>query len=235
MWNPRFSQGIAILTLSLGLAACQSVDRTMTSSIPMDDYRVRHPIVLADTQHSVDIFPSGSGRVLDNRSAGQLVEFGHLYRQLGEGPILVLYPTGSGIPQVPVEQIRRVLASAGARAAVRTGSYPVSNPQLASPVRVSFTGLKAKVATPCGEWPSDLASGSTLQGWDNKTYWNYGCAYQSMFSAQVADPRDLVGPQGETEMDTTMRSRAIEAVRKGSDPVTGWSTKESTIGKVGGS
>jgi len=234
MLNPRFSQGAALLMMSFCLAACQTVDRTMTSSIPMDDYRVRHPIVLSDTQRSLDIFPTGSGHTLDSRSVGQLEEFAHLYHQLGEGPILVLYPSNGPSSHVPVEQIRRVLAASGARATIRTGSYPVTNSQLASPVRVSFTGLKAKVATKCGEWPNDLASGSTLQGWENKPYWNYGCSYQSMFTAQVADPRDLVGPRGESDMDTQMRSRSIEAVRKGNDPATGWSTKEIMIGKVGG-
>jgi pilus assembly protein CpaD len=105
---------------------------------------------------------------------------------------------------------------------------------LASPIRLTFTGLKARVATPCGEWPSDLASGSTLQGWDNKPYWNLGCSYQSAFAAQVADPRDLVSPHAEADMDTLMRARGIESIRKGTDPSTAWTTKTSSISSVGG-
>jgi len=235
MLKSLLSQGVVIFSVSLALCGCNSVDRMQTSSIPMDDYRVRHPIVLAETARSLDIFPVGGAGHLDPRSAGQVAEFGHLYRQVGEGPILLLYPTGSGLQgRVPVEAIRQVLAASGANTSVRVGSYPAANPQLASPVRLSFTGLKAKVTTPCGEWPSDLASGSTLQGWDNKPYWNFGCSSQAAFAAQVADPRDIVGAQAETPMDTVMRARAIESVRKGTDSATTWQTKSTGISSVGG-
>ena len=59
--------------------------------------------------------------------------------------------------------------------------------------------FKATVADQCGQWPRDLAIGSGADAdWSNKPYWNFGCAYQSAFAAQVADPRDLVAPQAET-------------------------------------
>jgi pilus assembly protein CpaD len=235
MPNFFLSRSLVILGLSLGLGACNTVDRTETSSIPMDDYRVRHPITLSETEKTIDIFPVGGAGNLDPRSAGQVAEFGRLYKQTGEGPILVLYPVGPGVQgHVAVDAIRLALAAGGARTAVKTGSYPVANARLASPVRLSFVGLKAKVATPCGEWPSDLASGSTLQGWDNKPYWNYGCATQSALAAQVADPRDLVAPQPETAMDTLMVARGIETIRKGTDPSTAWQTKNTAISSVGG-
>lgn len=235
MPNSFLSQVIVISGLSLGLCACNTVDRMETSSIPMDDYRVRHPITLSEASRVLDIFPAGGPGALDRQSAGKLVEFGQLYRQVGEGPILILYPVNSGVPgHVPVDAIREALAAGGAHATIKVGSYPVAHPLLASPVRLSFTGLKAKVATPCGEWPSDLASGSTIQGWDNKPYWNYGCAYQSAFAAQVADPRDLVEPRGETPTDTLIKARGIATIRKGTDPSTAWTTKAAAISSVGG-
>ncbi len=235
MPNFFLPQGVVILGLSLGLCACNTVDRMETSSIPMDDYRVRHPITLSETSRVIDIFPAGGTSYLDPQSASKLVEFGHLYRQVGEGPILVLYPVGSGIPgRVPLDAIRQALAVGGVRTTIKTGSYPVAHPELASPIRLSFTGIKAKVATPCGEWPSDLASGSTIEGWDNKPYWNYGCAYQSALAAQVADPRDLVEPRGETPVDTLIKARGIETIRKGTDPSTAWTTKGTGISSVGG-
>jgi pilus assembly protein CpaD len=111
--------------------------------------------------------------------------------------------------------------------------FPVG-PYLAAPVRLSFLGLKAKVADRCGQWPRDLAIGSgALVDWSNKPYWNFGCAYQSAFAAQVADPRDLVAPQGETPADTAMRTRAIESLRNGQDPDTNWKLVNSDISKVG--
>jgi pilus assembly protein CpaD len=235
MLKSYLSQGVVILVASLALCGCNTVDRTQTSTIPMDDYRVRHPITLAETSRTIDVFPSGASGHLDMQSAERISEFGRLYQQFGQGPIVVLYPTGPGVPnRVSPESIRQALAAGGAHTGVRIGSYPVTNPQLASPVRLSFTGLKAKVATPCGEWPSDLASGSTIQGWDNKPYWNLGCSYQSAFAAQVADPRDLVSPQAETPMDTVMRARGIDTIRKGTDPSTPWQAKPTSISSVGG-
>ena len=41
-----------------------------------------------------------------------------------------------------------------------------------------------------------------------------------MLAAQVADPRDLMGPAAETPPDVHMRGRAIDAVRQGKDPGT---------------
>jgi len=235
MLKTFLSRSAIVGGISLALCGCNTVDRTETSSIPMDDYRVRHPIVLSETSRTLDIFPVGGSSRIDSRSAHQVEEFAQLYRQVGEGPILILYPVGPGLAgRVQVDAIRYALEAGGARAQVRVGSYPVVNPGLASPVRLRFTGLKAKVPTPCGEWPSDLASGSTVQGWDNKPYWNFGCSNQAVLAAQVADPRDLVGPQAETPMDTAMRARGIETIRKGTDPSTTWQTKTTAISSVGG-
>jgi pilus assembly protein CpaD len=132
-----------------------------------------------------------------------------------------------------IEAVRRALAIGGAAVPLQISSYPVVNHDLASPIRLSFVALKAKVADPCGQWPSDLASGSSVQGWENKLYWNFGCSYQSMIAEQVADPRDLVGPRAEDPADTQMRSRGISDLRKGTDPTTDWKTKNTSISTIG--
>lgn len=224
--------------LPLGIAAtlcgCADIDRMNTSSMAMDDYRNRHPIVLGEQERRLDIFPSPEIRGLDPYSAAQVAEFGTLYRNTGRGPINVFIPALSrAAPPVTVAEIRRALAAGGAAAPLEISTYPVINRDLASPVRLSFVGLKASVADPCGQWPSDLASGSSVQGWENKQYWNYGCSYQSMLAEQVADPRDLVGPRAEDPADTEMRSRAISQMRKGTDPSTDWKTKNTSISTVG--
>jgi pilus assembly protein CpaD len=230
--RPAFLLPLGFCTL---LCGCASADRMSTSSIPMDDYRNRHPIVLAEEARRLDIFPAPEGLGLDRRTAAQVAEFGTLYRNTGHGPINVLVPAEApgALPREAIAAIRHALVAGGARAPIEVISYPVINHDLASPIRVSFVGLKARVADPCGQWPSDLASGSTIQGWENKPYWNYGCSYQSMFAAQVADPRDLVGPRAEDPADTQILSRGISDMRKGTDPTTDWKTKNSSISSVG--
>ncbi len=225
--------------LPVGIAAtlcgCADADRMSGSSMVMDDYRVRHPIVLAEQERHLDIFPSPEIRGLDPRSAAQVAEFGTLYRDTGKGPINVFIPAlrRGGPPPATIAEIRRELAAGGAAAPLEISTYPVINRDLASPVRLSFVGLQAKVADPCGQWPADLGSGSSVQGWENKQYWNYGCSYQSMLAEQVADPRDLAGPRAEDPTDTQMRSRAISEIRKGTDPSTDWKTKNTSISTVG--
>ncbi len=86
---------------------------------------------------------------------------------------------------------------------VAVSSYPVDNPMLASPIRLVFQGLKARVADRCGQWPTDLASGGSIEGWKNEGYQNFGCATQSALAAQIDDPRDLV------------QARALDAAGRG--------------------
>ena len=226
---------LALLCLAAPLGGC-GVDRTVTSSLVEDDLRARHPIVLTHAANNLDIFASGDHGRIDELSKSKVREFATEYRAHGEGQITVLVPQGgrgSSDARQAVEPIRRELSASGARGYISVGSYPVADPSLASPIRLSFSELKAKVATRCGEWPADLASGSSLEGWNNKPYWNLGCAYQSAVATQIADPRDLAGPRAESPPDNESRSRAILAVRKGADPGTAWKTQNSSIGPLG--
>ena len=91
--------------------------------------------------------------------------------------------------------IRRTLAGAGVSGQIALRSYAPPPHVSAPPIRVAFMSLEARVATPCGNWPEDLASGSSLEGWKNEPYANLGCASQSVLAAEVADPRDFVEPR----------------------------------------
>jgi pilus assembly protein CpaD len=225
------------MVLLAPLAGCGTSDRMKISAIANDDYRQRHPILLAQEPVTLDVFPAAANGGIDHHAAKQIASFAEDYRQGGRGPILVLVPTGPGQGDARglIGSIRRVIAASGIHAAIDASTYPVANPALSSPIRLSYVGMKAKVGDQCGQWPSDIGSGSTIDEWQNKPYYNFGCSTQSMIAAQAADPRDLVGPRGEDPADTLIRSRAIESVRKGTDPSTTWQTKNSNIGSVGGS
>lgn len=225
----------AFLLAIMPLAGC-TTDRVVPSSVALDDYRARHPIVIAQARTSIDVFPSLAQGELDRHTAKQVYAFAAQYASTGQGPVLVLVPRGPGIAshQAALAQIRRVLAAGGARRGVQVGTYPIADPGLASPIRLSFVGVKSTVASECGQWPRDLASGSEVDGWENRPYWNLGCASQTALAAQASDPRDLVTPRGEEQSDVEIRDRAIVQIRNGSDPNTAWSVKNSSIGSVGG-
>jgi pilus assembly protein CpaD len=219
------------LCFVLAVTGCGTTNRMVVSSIPEDDYRVRHPIVLGEAPYTLQILvESVSGR-FDGRSAARLREFANLYRRFGRGPIMVMPPAlPSGPPSV--EPVRHALWSAGVHASTIVTPYPAgSNP--VAPMRLQFFGLKATVADRCGQWPRDLGSGGgAAEDWSNKPYWNFGCAYQTAFAAQVAEPRDLVSPQAETPADTDMRTRAIDNRRQAKDPST-WRKTFTWINNVG--
>jgi pilus assembly protein CpaD len=163
-------------------------------------------------------------------------EFVARYNEYGHGNVSLLTPVGGSAAKAmaaTAPAVRRALASAGLKGNILTGEYQATDERLAAPIRLSFEAIKAKVAHRCGEWPRDLASGASLSGWQNESYWNFGCAEQATLAAQIADPRDLLSPRGQTPSDIEMRMRGIDKLRSGDDPSTNWRLKGTSISNVG--
>ncbi len=213
--------------LACSLSGCGADYASSDPAFP-GDFQARHPIALASAATSLDVYSVGGA--LDSRTIANLRAFAERYRELGSGEILILTPSRHGSEAKVVNQIRRTLSGAGLHARVGVAIYAPSERDGAPPIRVAFMGLKAEVRTRCGLWPEDLASGSSLEGWKNEPYANFGCATQSVMAAQVDDPRDFVQPRALAPSDVAMRTRAIEDVRNGKDPVTTWSTDLQPIG-----
>jgi pilus assembly protein CpaD len=232
----RRLDGILVALLMVPLGAC-GVQRTLPPPVTPYDYHDRHPVVLSDAPQVLDVFPASFRGRIDNETQGRINEFVARYREFGHGQITMLTPVGSPAAAASASEaraVRRALAYAGIGGNIITGTYPVTDPKLAAPIRLSFQSLKAKVAGRCGEWPRDLASGASVDGWENQTYWNFGCASQATLSAQVADPRDLANPRGETPSDIELRMRNINKMRRGEEPSTAWRLKATDISQIGG-
>lgn len=192
------------------------------------DFHARHPIALVSAPTRMDVYPVFGA--LDARTVASLRVFAQRYREFGSGEVVILTPGRRDSDARAVGEIRRILAEAGLRGRVAIGSYAPSDPEGAAPIQVAFMGLRAEVKTPCGLWPQDLASGSSVEGWKNEPYYNFGCATQSVIAAQVDDPRDFVQRRALGPSDVAMRTRAIEDVRNGADPGTAWLTNLTPIG-----
>ncbi len=240
------SRSFALLLVALGLplAGCSNVDRAVATSPIPDDYHLRHPVVLTDARQTLDIFLNGVSDKLDDRQGRDVAAFAADYRAHGQGRILALLPRGRVSGQAvdsTLSSIRRALSSAGVKGEIEVGSYRALDPSLAAPVRLSFTKLQARLASRCGDWPDDLGSGSNVNTWENRSYYNLGCSTQQTLAAQVDDPRDLVRPRAEDPSDVQMRTRAIGDLRgsadarHGIDPATQWqSSSLIPIGSGGG-
>jgi pilus assembly protein CpaD len=213
---------------ALALGGCGAQYASSDPAFP-GDFQKRHPIVVAAATTSLDVYPVGGA--LDQRSLANIRAFAERYDRYGSGGVTIFAPLGVTANSKAVSAVRRALASAGLGKVAIT-AYAPSGDGAAPPIRISFTGLKALVTIRCGQWPEDLASGSSVEGWKNEPYPNFGCATQSMIAAQVDDPRDFVQPTAIGPSDVAMRTRAIQAVRAGQDPGTDW--KDAKLTPIGG-
>ena len=229
--GPTRAVVVLLLGLAPGLAGCSHVDRAVATSPVPEDFHLRHPVVLTDARQTLDIFLVGASARLDYRQQEDVEAFAADYRLNGRGRIRAMVPRGAVDPQAAeatLGAIRRALAAASVKGEIEVGTYRAGDPALAAPVRLSFVKLQAKLASRCGEWPEDLASASNVDGWENRSYYNLGCATQQTLAAQMDDPRDLVRPRAVDPSDVQMRTRAIGDIRgspgalQATDPSTTW-------------
>lgn len=223
---------LALAALVAGLTACARRPAEIQAEIP-DDYRERHPVVLGDTERHIDVFLSANGG-LDRRQSEDVRKFVSGFRREGKGPLVATLPGGA--PGASVHQtlgeIRRLAASEGVNGGhLVVGRSGPTHPTAAA-VRLHYARLDARVVSKCGQWPHDLAGGTTLQSWANRPYYNLGCSYQTHLAAQVADPRDLVRARPEGEVDIGKRLGDIESVRDNEDPTTKWPQDQTRINQA---
>lgn len=218
----------ALGALAPALAGCVSGHDATGSIEPVypTDYRDRHPIVLAQAPRMLDLFADGRGGLAE-RQRQDLAAFVGEYRRFGSGTLAVQVPVGTADRASTRAAVARVRAEAGGRIAVST--YGPSDPAVASPVRLSFRRLQAKVASECGLWPVDLGVADFAFADSNQPYWNLGCATQSNFAAQIADPVDLVRGRQATPPDTGRRMYNIDKLRQGADPSTQYKSEGTSV------
>jgi pilus assembly protein CpaD len=226
---------VTALALSALLGGC-GTDRIVSNAArDPSDIRDRHPIVLADRSHTLDIFVGTNSGTLDPRQQEDLRAFVKEFREHGKGAMTAFVPVGSINPVGDargIEMIRTALSGPKNYVPLSVQTYAVEDPSLAAPIRLSFAELSAKVPHPCGQWPKDLSGSNTREGIENEQYWNFGCASQQNLATLVADPIDLVRPQTEGRIDIVKRSIEIDKLRKGTDPATTYddSKNKATIG-----
>jgi pilus assembly protein CpaD len=82
-------------------------------------------------------------------------------------------------------------------------------------IRLTYPKITA-TAGPCGLWPEDLGPSVNNKGYfDNKSYYNFGCANQRNLASMVDNPSDLVQPREETPAYTPRRNIAFDKYRRG--------------------
>ncbi|MDC7685164.1 CpaD family pilus assembly protein [Asticcacaulis sp. BYS171W] len=102
--------------------------------------------------------------------------------------------------------------------------YSTAEAQPADVVSISLVEYRADIPQ-CGQsWENLGRTGG------NKAYKNFGCSITANLAAQVADPRDLAGPQTATPADAGRRAVVIDKYRKGE--VTSAADNEAAKGTI---
>ena len=126
-----------------------------------------------------------------------------------------------------MREIQAMFAAAGVppRARQRPPVPPGRSAHFAA-IRFNYPKITAD-AGPCGLWPEDLGPSFRNQSYyDNRPYYNFGCASQRNLAAMIDNPADLVQPRPETPAYTTRRTTAFEKYRKGDPTATNYPEAE---------
>ena len=210
----RLATAAAALSVATALTSCAArPDRVTTSSVP-DDYRTRHPITLAEVQHSLDV-PIGTGERRLNTPLRDLVRgFAQDYIALSASTVSIALPASSanaGAANAVKSEVRKVLINAGVKPnRIVMTTYDPAEASASAPIRLTFVAVTA-ITGDCGQWPTDLFGPSIR---DNTNWENFGCATQQNLAAQIANPADLVGPRGMTPIDAQRRAEVIRIYRQ---------------------
>lgn len=229
---------LAVLGLTLLLGGCQHETVEYTGSFPTD-YRDRHPIRIADREHTLHILVGSSRSGLTAAQRAQVVALGSEWRREGTGHILIETPANavnSSAARQTVREVRSLLKFAGVTPqATRVRSYRQAYRDDLGAIRVTYTRIQAE-AGPCGEWPDNLGPGVLgkerypLPISENRPYWNFGCATQHNLAAAVANPEDLLQPRAETPAYAERRQTVMDKYAKGTDTAT--TANSTSNGKV---
>ena len=206
--------GILVAT-AFTMAGCanHSKNHFTVGSVP-SNYKTKHPIVIDEKEQVLDIPVARSSYDLPIASASSVEGFAHAFRTSESRTMTVLVPTGSpneSAARKVASSVVETLKNAGISAhRIRTAGYHAAQHGSAAPIRLSYNAIKASVAA-CGKWPEDL----TASGNENQNYHNFGCGSQANLASMIANPADLLGPRGMTEIDAERRNNAVTDYRAG--------------------
>lgn len=221
---------------ALFVCGCNTDQQVAGGPDTPNDYRMRHPITLKESDHTIELMIGSNRGELNPAQRALLLSFALNWKREATGGVIVDRPVGSSNEHAAADAMREILSILAASGvppqSVVMETYPANGPSLAS-VRVSYPKVTAQ-AGPCGLWPRDIGPTFNRDYFENQPYWNYGCATQRNLAAMVANPSDLVQPRGETAAYTARRTVVVDKYRQGTATATQYSNSNAgTITDIG--
>ncbi len=215
----------AMVGLAVILGACSETTGSVAQPVnASDDYRLRHPIAVQEANHSIVLFVGHGRGGLSPTQRADVFGLARAWVAEGTGAVVIDVPVNTPnarAAESAVHEARSLLEAGGVPAnGIKLHRYTPDDPRTLPTVRLTYPRMTA-VAGPCGEWPEDLGPSIKDPSYmENKSYYNFGCAYQRNMAAMVANPSDLVQPRPETPAYTARRTEGFEKYRKGTDTAT---------------
>jgi pilus assembly protein CpaD len=219
--NARFAGALVAVSLTMG--ACTHTSEEVTASVP-NDFHLRHPIVIQESNRTVNVFVGSTRGGLSASQRADVMALAETWLREGTGVIVAEVPTGTPNARTAADSSREILALLAASGVPPRGvtvrNYHPEDPRLFATIRLTYPRIIAD-AGPCGLWPDDLGPSIKDKGYfENKPYYNLGCASQRNLAAVVANPSDLVQPRPETPSYTSQRNIVFDKYRKGTSTAT---------------
>lgn len=212
--NMKKTLKMSVVFAGILLTGCASYqkDHFTVGSTPKD-YRTQHPIIVAESEISEDLIVARSMNRMSFRHENTATSFYGKFRQSGAKSLRVILPAGSHNESAARKVAHDVIAhmkTLGLEAhQVQVSRYHASNHGDAATVRLSYNAITADIASKCGQWNEDLRETK-----ENQNYNNYGCSTQNNLAKMIANPADLLGPRGESEIDAGRRDNVINDWRQ---------------------
>jgi pilus assembly protein CpaD len=203
------------------LAGCNTTTaEDTTGSIPLA-YGDRHPITVKEGKKTLVLFVGAGRGGLSPMQRAEVVAFAQNWKRDAIGGVTVDRPVGAANERAANDSLKEalsILQQAGVPGN-GIGIQPYNPGEKLATLRLRYPLMVAD-AGPCGLWPDDLGPSYDTKHFENKEYYNFGCAAQRNLAAQIAEPADLVQPRAEGPVYAAKRAASIDKWRKGNSPAT---------------
>ena len=215
------ARGLLIAGLAAALAGCNTTTAQDTTGGIPGAYRERHPIALKEGNKTLVLFIGAGRGGLSPMQRAEVLAFAQNWKRDSTGGVTVDRPVGGANNRAANDTLKEAL-SIIVQAGVPNngiGIRPYNPGEKIATLRLNYPLMVAD-AGPCGLWPDDLGPSYDTKHFENRQYYNFGCATQRNLASMAAEPADIVQPRAEGPAYTAKRTFGIDKWRKGDSPAT---------------